>query len=111
MTASPSPITTDLRGRLSSMHGMFPRGCWLLTAALLLLLGATGCGRRLYPVHGTVALEDGTPLTRGLVVFEGHVEGAAVMARGAVQTDGRYQLSTDKPGDGAPPGLYRVLIN
>ena len=32
-------------------------------------------------------------------------------ARGDVQADGRYELSTQKPGDGAPPGRDKVAIN
>ncbi|HXG12325.1 MAG TPA: hypothetical protein VNK04_21395 [Gemmataceae bacterium] len=83
-----------------------------LTAALLLLLGPAGCGTRYYPVRGTVTLDDGTPLTKGLVVFESQGgEGEEVfMARGAIQPDGSYQLSTNYPGDGVPPGKYRVVI-
>jgi hypothetical protein len=30
--------------------------------------------------------------------------------RGEIQADGSYQLSTYRPGDGAPPGTYRVLV-
>lgn len=92
----------------SSMH----RRC-LLIAALLCLVSATGCGVSHYPVYGTVTLEDGTPLTRGLVVFETEpAEGQTVfMARGEVKSDGSYRLSTSKPGDGVPAGKYRVLIS
>jgi hypothetical protein len=75
------------------------------------MLGIAGCGGKLYPVHGTVTLEDGTPLKKGMVIFEGTIEGKTVMARGALQADGSYQLSTNKPEDGVPPGRYRVLIN
>jgi hypothetical protein len=80
-------------------------------AALLVLLLMAGCGNRLYPVRGTVTLEDGTPLTKGLVVFEGNVGGAPIMARGEVQADGTYQLGTYQLEDGVPPGRYRVLVN
>jgi len=83
----------------------------LLPVTLLLALGTSGCGNKLYPVRGTVTLEDGTPLTRGMVIFEGTPEGVKVMARGEVKADGSYQLSTHKPGDGVPPGKYRVQIN
>src|SRR5581483_8644754 len=54
---------------------------------------------------------DGTPLTRGLVVFERADDGPPVTARGTVQPDGTYQLSTAKPGDGVPPGRYKALVN
>jgi hypothetical protein len=76
----------------------------------LALLLAAGCGPRLCRVHGKVTLEDGTPVTKGLVVFEA-VGGQPVSARGEIQADGSYQLSTHRPGDGVPPGRYRVLIN
>jgi hypothetical protein len=65
----------------------------------------------MYPVRGTVTLEDGTVLTKGLVIFERMDGGRPVTARGDIQADGRYELSTERPGDGAPPGLYKVAIN
>jgi hypothetical protein len=83
----------------------------LVAVTLAIALSAAGCGRRLAHVHGTVTLADGTPLSRGLVTFEGVVDGEPVMARGSVKPDGTYELSTYKPGDGIPPGKYRVLIN
>jgi hypothetical protein len=46
-----------------------------------------------------------------MVIFEGTVDGQAVMARGEIRPNGSYELSTYKPGDGLPPGKYRVLIN
>ncbi len=82
-----------------------------VAAALVLVVSTAGCGQRMYPVHGTVTLEDGRPLTRGMVVFEGQQNGVAIMARGEIKPDGSYQLSTEKPGDGVPPGKYRVQIN
>lgn len=95
------------------------RGAWLAgrriptAAALVFLLCLTGCGTRYYPVRGTVTLDDGTPLTKGLVIFESENPegGPAFMARGEIKPDGSYQLSTHKKGDGVPPGRYRVLIN
>ncbi len=81
----------------------------LADAAVLLAL--TGCGDRLYPVRGTVALEDGTPVTRGMIICERYEGGPAVSAQGAIQPDGTFRLGTAKPGDGLPAGKYRVLIN
>jgi hypothetical protein len=84
----------------------------VVTAVLVLLaLGPAGCGGSLYPVRGTVTLDDGTPLARGLVVFERTDGGPPVTARGEVRPDGTYDLSTAKPGDGVPPGRYKVLVN
>ena len=79
--------------------------------ALALLLGAAGCGPKMYPVRGKVTLGDGKPLSEGMVVFERKGEAKeAVTARGEIQADGSYELSTHKPGDGVPPGSYRVLV-
>ncbi|HEY1375372.1 MAG TPA: carboxypeptidase-like regulatory domain-containing protein [Gemmataceae bacterium] len=86
---------------------------WTAGAALLaaVAVGLAGCASRKYPVRGTVTLDDGTPLTRGLVVFERVEGGPPATARGNVGPDGRYVLSTEKPEDGVPPGKYRVLVN
>jgi hypothetical protein len=65
----------------------------------------------MHPVRGTVTLEDGTPLAKGLVIFERFDGGPALTARGDIGPDGRYELSTEKTGDGVPPGKYRVSIN
>src|SRR5947208_2506929 len=83
----------------------------LPAAVALLALGLAGCGEGLYPVRGTVTLDDGTPVTRGLVVFERVDGGRPITARGEIGPGGRYELSTNKPGDGVPPGKYRVLLN
>jgi hypothetical protein len=83
----------------------------VLLPALLLLPGAAGCGKGLYPVHGKVTFEDGKPFTNGMVVFESAEGPKPVTARGDLQSDGSYQLSTNKPGDGVPAGKYRVLVS
>jgi hypothetical protein len=80
-------------------------------AAAAVLFTLTGCGDRLYPVRGTVTLDDGTPVTKGMIICERYEGGPPVSAQGAIQPDGTYRLGTAKPGDGLPPGKYRVLIN
>jgi hypothetical protein len=82
-----------------------------LFSAAVALLAAFGCGNGKYPVRGTVTLDDGTPLSKGMVVVERSAGGAAVTARGEIGPDGHFELSTDKIGDGVPAGRYRVLIN
>jgi hypothetical protein len=79
------------------------------SVALLAVLSA-GCGARYHPVHGKVTYEDGTPVTKGIVVFESKGADKALTARGDLQSDGTYRLGTQKPGDGAPAGMYRVLV-
>jgi len=86
----------------------------LTAAAFLLLLVAPGCEKSsspLYPVQGRVTLEDGKPLSQGVVIFERRDGGGVITARGDLKSDGSYRLSTNKLGDGAPTGKYRVLIN
>jgi len=80
-------------------------------AVAVIALALSGCGSGKYPVHGTVTLEDGTPLTKGLLVFERVDGGPPITARGNVGPDGQFTISTEKPGDGVPPGRYKVLIN
>lgn len=93
------------------MRVSIPSPRWAVSlAALALLLGVAGCGTRRYPVSGRVTFPDGTPLTAGKVVFEGEVGGKTVMARGAIQPDGSYQLFVSEPGDGVPAGKYRALV-
>jgi hypothetical protein len=83
---------------------------WRVWAALLLLGLGAGCGSGLQPVRGKVTYPDGTPVTEGTVVFESTEAEKAVTARGQIQPDGSYELGTHRPGDGAPPGKYRVLV-
>src|SRR5256885_5200130 len=71
----------------------------------------TGCGPSLQPVRGKVSLPDGKPAAGSQVVFESEQEGKKVSARGDVREDGSYELSTFKPGDGVPPGKYKVQVN
>jgi hypothetical protein len=81
-----------------------------VAVALPLMLCATGCGPALYPVGGKVTLANGTPLTAGMVVFESKDAQPPVTARGEIQPDGSYQLSTHRLGDGVPAGKYRALV-
>ncbi len=81
-----------------------------IACTLLILSGVAGCGRGYYPVSGVVKYHDGKPFTKGMVVFESKEGERPIMARGEVQPDGTFQLSTIKPGDGLPSGKYRVLF-
>jgi hypothetical protein len=86
------------------------RGWRVLPVMLLLLFGTVGCGSKLYPVRGKVTFADGSPVTEGMVVFESVDKEPALAARGQIQADGTFELSTHQAGDGAPAGKYRVLV-
>ena len=84
-----------------------------IAAALAILLGGAmaGCGRPKYPVTGIVVHEDGTPFTGGgIVAMETEIDGKRVMSRGGIDGDGRFVLASERPGDGAFSGTYRVRV-
>lgn len=86
---------------------------WLgRTVAALVLVGVVGCGgTRTYPVQGKVVFPDGTPMTAGLVVFEPvEAQRPPISARGPIEADGTFRLSTFQPGDGTIVGRHRVLV-
>src|SRR5688572_10843127 len=93
--------------RCRANHG--GRGLTTL-AALALLAGVAGCGSDRYPVTGRVTYEDGSPVTEGTVIGHSGEGQSAVTVQGSVQSDGTFEWGTEKPGDGARPGKYRVAV-
>ena len=66
---------------------------------------AAGCSGN-KQVKGKVTLTDGTPVTRGDVVFDK----GTFSARGEIKPDGSYVMGSLKENDGVPPGEYTVYI-
>jgi len=64
-----------------------------------------GCGGGVQ-LTGTVTFEDGTPLEFGTVCFRA----GGLESRGDVGSGGVYRVSTNRPGDGIPPGTYAVFL-
>lgn len=84
---------------------------WVPTLALVLTVPLAGCGSGIHPVEGTVTWKDGTPakeLEGALIVFD--LPEKQTTARGSVQADGTFRLTTKTDGDGALAGDYKVLI-
>jgi hypothetical protein len=77
---------------------------------LFLIVCAPGCGSGRYTVTGRVAYEDGSPVEAGTVIGEATVNGKLVGVQGNIASDGTFSWGSDRPGDGAPPGNYRVLV-
>jgi hypothetical protein len=84
--------------------------CRLRVLVPLLALLATGCASGRYPVSGRVTYEDGTPVREGTVIGETTVDGKVVGVQGNIESDGSFTWGSDRPGDGAPPGTYKVLV-
>ena len=89
------------------------RACWALTVVAVLAAGCGGSG--LAPVRGQLVYSDGQPakdLVGCSVVFEATgADGKAIGATGEVDAEGRFELTTNKPGDGAPVGVNKVSLN
>ena len=82
----------------------------IAAAPMLFLLTLSGCGGHegLAPVSGTITYK-GKPVTQGEVNFvpkKGELRGA----HGPIDAQGRYQLGTFEPGDGAYVGTHRVSV-
>jgi hypothetical protein len=83
---------------------------WRVLALLLLLAFASGCGSGRYPVAGRVTYEDGSPVPGGTVIGEATVNGKPVGVQGNIGKDGAFSWGTERAGDGAPAGNYRVVV-
>jgi hypothetical protein len=81
--------------------------------SLATLAGSLGCGSTppgTYPVIGTVRLSDGKVVEQGMVEFRLDAGEQRIIARGRIQSDGSFSLSTFRPGDGALPGRHQVIV-
>jgi hypothetical protein len=82
---------------------------WGLVAVVLLGL-VSGCGKgKTVKVSGVLTWEDGTPVEGATVVFMPKEEGKR-QASGFTGKDGTFDLTTFKPGDGALPGDYKIVV-
>lgn len=88
---------------------MFRFACYLVVPVLLIPCLVGGCGPK-YPktaiVRGKVTYK-GKPVPNGTVNF---IPAAGKDASGEIKPDGTYTLTSFRPGDGAIPGAYSVVI-
>ena len=94
-----------------SIHAVRPQRCWAVATTLVVSCGAIlGCGDGrpdVAAVSGRVTI-DGKPLTKGAISF---IPAKGRQAGGAIESDGRYELTCFEKGDGAILGEYKVAIN
>ena len=83
---------------------------WLILVAMATILAAAGCSGkpRPYPVNGQATFDDGAPLTGGRIEVRSLEH--PLVARGSVDRDGKFTLTTYEPNDGAVAGKHEVLI-
>jgi len=79
----------------------------VMAVSLLAMACFVGCGTGLQKAGGVVKV-DGKPLDQGTVTFYPVQLGRPSTAE--IQPDGTFELSYLKPGDGLPPGEYKVAI-
>jgi hypothetical protein len=79
-------------------------------AAAVFVAGCGGGKQPTYPAGGKVVFSDGTPLPGGWVSFRALDADKKVSARGPIQSDGTFELTTYKPGDGAVEGQHQALV-
>ncbi|HMO15311.1 MAG TPA: hypothetical protein PKD64_10470 [Pirellulaceae bacterium] len=74
------------------------------------LLSITGCDKSIpaYPVEGTVVFEDGTPIKFGTIELLSDEH--KINARGTINREGKFRLTTYHPNDGAVAGKHRCVI-
>lgn len=87
---------------------MLNRVCVLLGALTFM----AGCGRvsdapSTVPVKGVIKYQ-GKPVPKLSVAF---IPDKGMLASGTTDAEGRYSLMTNKPGDGAMVGTYKVAIS
>ncbi|HRF01639.1 MAG TPA: hypothetical protein PLI18_14040 [Pirellulaceae bacterium] len=81
---------------------------FLMAAVISAHLGCGESGPPMVKVSGVVRFADGTPLDHGIIQLQ--QIGSPLMAKGEVDRQGRFSLSTRQAGDGVEPGKYRAAI-
>jgi hypothetical protein len=74
----------------------------------IFILVLTGCYGKNVPLSGVVTFsDDNTPLTMGTV----YLTSETFQASGHIQKDGSFIIGSEYPGNGIPPGAYKVSIS
>lgn len=84
----------------------FSRKVFIVGIFSLSMLVCIGCGDQ-HRLKGKVTFADGQPVTSGMVIFSN----ASFQARGEIQSDGNYTVSSTGKNDGIPKGEYKVTVS
>ena len=98
-------MAIDLR-KINSLRGQF-----LVWSGVVFLASFVGCsdGRlKAYPAKGKVVFKTGSPVHVGTVELKSREHG--VQARGAIDKDGNFTLTTYVDGDGAIAGAHDCVV-
>jgi hypothetical protein len=79
-----------------------------LVTVLSLLIGCGPRQPRTYSVEGRVAFANGEVVKLGTVEFRETATGT--VARGKIEPDGSFQLTTYRNGDGAIEGTHQAIV-
>lgn len=80
-----------------------------LICLVLLITFSLGCQKKIttIPVNGKVVYK-GKPLAYGSIMFQPKSGGP--IARGSIESDGTFVLTTEKENDGAIPGEHQIRV-
>jgi hypothetical protein len=81
---------------------------------LAIVVGVAGCGNSkdaTYPVQGRIMFTDGQPMTGGSISFRAIDRRPPISARGMIQPDGSFTLSTFSDRDGAVAGRHQIVVS
>lgn len=92
-----------------------PSSGWRISAVVMLgtlgLAGFVGCsdGRlKTYPAKGKIVFKSGSPVHVGMIELKSREHG--VQARGPIEKDGSFTLTTYESGDGAVAGNHDCVV-
>lgn len=106
ITESPA----SMRAEITPPHPLRALSLFQLAviAVVTTAMGCSGNGIPTCPVEGIVVLEDGTPVQTGTVEFNSLEKD--LTARGSIQSDGTFRLTTFTDGDGAVAGIHDAVV-
>ena len=88
-------------------------GSTIFLLLLVISVATVGCGAgnpKTYSVQGRVISENGLPFEMGSVEFRSEGNQSRVIARGKIQSNGSFTLSTFAVDDGAIAGQHDVIV-